>query len=89
MQLFNSYGKEPDFVFEGDVLSQFRLKKRPHTHVLLSITDTSNKNIKLVHIYIDGVRRGGSRYNKSRLGIFEVDTMLNRIYWEYICRTLD
>jgi hypothetical protein len=85
MQLFNSTGIEPVFDFYGKFLGQYICKMKPHDAVLLSVSDTANRDIKLVNIYINGVRRGGTRYKKTKLGIFEVDIMLNRIYWEYLC----
>jgi hypothetical protein len=88
MQLFSSTGLEPNFQYQGDFLGQYKCKNKPFDMVFLSVSDTANRDIKLVHIYINGVRRHGTRYKKTKLGIFEIDILLNRIYWDYLCQTI-
>jgi len=89
MSMFKSTGLEPDFDFAGDYLGYYYCRKTPIDKVLLSVSDTANRDIKLVNVYVNGKRRTGVRYNKNRLGIFEMDILLNRIYWDYVCKNLD
>ena len=82
--MFRSTSLEPDFEFTGSYFGYYFCRKTIKDKVLLTTTDTPNHNIKLVNVYINGVRKTGVRYKKDRIGMFEMDVLLNRIYWDYI-----
>jgi len=86
MSMFRSTSLEPDFEFTGEYHGYYFCRKTLKDKVLLTLSDTPNRDIKLINIYVNGVRRTGARYRKDKLGIFEMDILLNRIYWDYVWR---
>ena len=83
MSIFTPSKVEPYFKYEGKFFGAFMCKYAPKTRVYITVSDTINKNIKLVNVYIGSNRVTGVRYHKDRIGIFEIQVLLDRIYWDY------
>lgn len=89
MVLFKDKFCEPNHDYDGVLFGFYALKKDQSQNVTLTVSETINRNINTVNVYVNGVRKTGVRYNKDRIGLFEMDILLNSIYWEYMCQNIE
>lgn len=83
MSIFSQIQDVDSSKFDGEYFGSFMCKYYPKAVVSVTVSNTINKNMKLVNIYIDDNRVTGVRYYKDRIGIFEINVLLDRIYWDY------
>lgn len=86
MQLFSDLDNsvDVDFSYSGDRYRYCKLKSDGSCRVLLTLTDTINRDIKLVNVYLYDKRIFGVRLHKDNITLYETEDIINRVYWEYI-----
>lgn len=91
MQLFSDLENydDVDFSYVGIKYRYCKLKSDGKCKVLLTISDTINKDIKLVNVYLYDKRLFGVRFHKDNITLYETEHIINRVYWDYIVGDLD
>ena len=89
MLLFKMSQGTPDFDYKGVFYWQCTCKENPDYTAVLTISDTANHYIKLVNVYLNAKRVFGVRLKKENISQYEMECILNRVYWNYICKIID